>query len=193
MLPLFALWGPSFLFSSELQLLMTGRWPSVSYVRLMMMAFVGLMRLPEHVVVCVPLAATLKDLMREDRPTWTWVERAGLGAVLVTAVTEGIRIMAETTHNTPLVPEGLAYLSIRAVLWLAAFAVACIAVRRFGGFWKSWTEQQSPLTSSSRSNSATAELSLAVYSRSVTPRVEDGENTRLAGETEAQVNGKYRL
>jgi hypothetical protein len=143
MLPLFALWGPCFLFSGELQLLMSGRWPSVSYVRLMMMAYVGLMRLPEHVLVCLPLAATLKDLMREDRPTWTWVEQAGLCAVLVTAMTDGIRIMAETTRNTPLVPEGLAHLSIEAVWWLAAFAVACIAVRGLGGLWKSWSEQQS--------------------------------------------------
>jgi hypothetical protein len=155
MLPLFALSGPCFLFSSELQLLMSGRWSSVSYVRLMMMAYVGLMRLPEHVLVCVPLAAMLKDLMREDRPTWSWVEKAGLCAVLVTAMTDGITIMAETTRNTPLVPERLAYYSIRAVWWLGAFAVACIAVRGFGGLWKSWTERQFPLTSSSASNSAT--------------------------------------
>jgi hypothetical protein len=140
MLPLFAFWGPSFLFSCELQLLMTGRWPSVSYVRLMMTAFVGLMRLPEHVLVCLPFAAILKDLTREDRPTWTWVEQAGLGAVVVTAITDGIRIKAEVTHNAPLVPDGLAHLSISAVWWLAAFAVAGMAVRGFGGLWKSWTE-----------------------------------------------------
>jgi hypothetical protein len=143
MLPLFALWGPSLFFRCELQLLMTGRWSAVPHVRPIMNAYLALMQLPQHVAVCLPFVAMLKDLMREDRPTSNWIEQAGLGAVLVTAMTDGIRIIVETTHKTSLVPQGLASLSIWAVWWLPAFAAASIAVSGFGGLWKSWAEQQS--------------------------------------------------
>jgi hypothetical protein len=145
MLPLLAMWGPALLFRSELQGLMLGRWSSVPYVRLMMMAFVGLSRLPEHVIICLAFAATLKNLARKHCPAWSWVERAGFGAALITATAEGAMIMAEATRTIPVVAERLAYLTIWAAGWLVAFAVADVLVRSFGDLWKCWTEPQPAL------------------------------------------------
>jgi hypothetical protein len=143
MLPLSAFWGPASLFDGELRILTSGRWPHVSYVRLLMMAYLGLMQVPEHVLVCLPIAAMLFELTREHRLAWTWVERAGLGAALVTAIIDGIMTVTEANRNVPLITLRVAYLSIWAAWWLVAFAVARVAVRGLSGLWTSWVDPPS--------------------------------------------------
>jgi hypothetical protein len=140
MLPLFALWGPAICFSSELDVAWRALWPTVPYTSSARAAYLYLMQSPEHVLVCIPFAATLKDLVRKDRPAWTWVERAGLGAALVTALAGGIAITAAHATNFPLLPQRLTNLSIWAAWWLASLAIAWAAVRCLGASWKSWTE-----------------------------------------------------
>jgi hypothetical protein len=99
--------------------------------------------LPEHVLVCLPLAAMLFELTREHSLAWTWVERAGLGAALVTAIIDGIMTVTEANRNVPLITLRVAYLSIWATWWLVAFAVARVAVRGLSGLWTSWVDPPS--------------------------------------------------
>jgi hypothetical protein len=85
------------------------------------------------------------ELARKHCPAWSWVERAGFGAALITATAEGAMTMAEATRTIPVVAERLAYLTIWAAGWLVAFAVADVLVRSFGDLWKCWTEPQPAL------------------------------------------------
>jgi hypothetical protein len=149
-LPLFALWGPAILFSSELEVLWKAMWPSVPYRSLTRAAYLGLMQSPEHLLVCLPFVASIRDLARRDRPAWTWGEWAGFGIALVTAVGGLIQIIAAHMRNFPQLPERLAHLSVSVGWWLAELAMAWIAVRYLGWLWDNWI---SPPTSPSPSTS----------------------------------------
>jgi hypothetical protein len=137
-LPLFALWGPAILFSSELEVLWKVFRPSVPYSSLTRAAYLGLQQAPEHLLLCLPFVASIRDLTKSDRPTWTWGEWAGLGIALVTTVGGLIMIIAAHMLNFPQLPERLAHLSVSVGWWLAELALAWIAVRCLGWLWNNW-------------------------------------------------------
>lgn len=137
-LPLFALWGPAIFFSSELEVLWKATWPSVPYESSARAAYLGLMQSPEHLLVCLPFVASIRDLARGDRPTWTWGERAGLGIAMVMATACTAQIVIAHAVNYPQLPARLATLGVWAGWWLAELALAWAATRLLGRRWGDW-------------------------------------------------------
>ena len=132
-------------------------WQSLPCSSLTRAAYLDLMQSPEHILVCLPFAATLKDLVLKDRPSWTWMERAGFGSALFTATAGCVAITASQTRNLPLLPQSLANLSMWAGWRLASFAIACFAVRGLGSFWKSCAEPEPGAPSTDARDSVTAD------------------------------------
>ena len=114
-------------------------------VSLTRVAYLGLMQSPEHILVCLPFAASLRDLARGDRPGWAWGERAGFGIALITATAGLIAIASAHRLNFPQLTERLAHLSVWAGWWLAELAIAWVAVRYCGRSWGHWVAPRASL------------------------------------------------
>jgi hypothetical protein len=139
-LPLFAFWGPIVFASHELDAVWDAIWPDVPFPSITRALFFGLMQAPEHILVCVPFVASLRDLARRGRSEWSWIEWAGLAAALLTGVGGVLQILAAGAVNFPDLAERLLHWAIKAGWWAVDLAVAWALVRALAGPWTRWTD-----------------------------------------------------
>ena len=140
LLPLFAFCGPATLASHELDAVWDAIWPEVPFPSMTRALFIGLMQAPEHILVCVPFVASLRDLARRGRSEWSWIEWAGLAAALLTGVGGVLQVLAAGAVVIPDLAERSIHWAIEAGWWAVDLAVAWALVRALAGPWTRWTD-----------------------------------------------------